>query len=169
MFRERRRRMQAASRKAKVQLHEIKQAYAFNPTLTNDHCISANGSSDVNQSVHNENTDSLPEKVQNNSSEFASNDFWNFVNEGAVEFSLESEEEESPQVLVKDLAVWQTENAIPKRSMTKLLRILRKHGLNVPADARTVLQTPPSGTIAIHPKSGEQRWKLHYFFFLTGR
>jgi hypothetical protein len=45
--------------------------------------------------------------------------------------------------LIEDLSGWATRNGCTRSALNDLLFILRKQGLRVPKDARTLLQTPP--------------------------
>ena len=81
---------------------------------------------------------------------------WELVDEiGNIVLDDESDYADLKDSLVEDLAIWQSENNVSKRSFTKLLKLLRKHDINVPADADTVLKTPRSGEILIQEKSGK--------------
>lgn len=44
--------------------------------------------------------------------------------------------------LINDIRIWVTENNISHSAVNNLLKILVKHGHNLPTDARTLLQTP---------------------------
>lgn len=61
-------------------------------------------------------------------------------------------EPDNNELLKTDLAEWAVDGNIALTSVTKLLGILRKHKLEVPAQAVTLLQTPR--TINIIEKSG---------------
>ena len=51
-----------------------------------------------------------------------------------------------------DLAEWAVSENVPRNSITKLLKILRKHNMEVPAQASTLLQKPRN--LKIQRKSG---------------
>ncbi|KAL7388997.1 hypothetical protein ABVT39_024663 [Epinephelus coioides] len=57
-----------------------------------------------------------------------------------VEVELATEDKQPN--LRKDLASWATSTKQAHNSVNELLNILRKHGRNLPKDARTLLQTP---------------------------
>lgn len=80
---------------------------------------------------------------------------WDIVDRlaGLFEYS-DSEEEDHSHTLRDRLADWATQCSIALSSVTKLLHIMREENLDVPADARTLLKTPRSGTIDVSAKSG---------------
>ena len=92
-----------------------------------------------------------PKHSKTHSDEF----LWDVIDNGScVTFGESDSEQDIPGSLTNDLAQWQSDNAIPKKSLTKLLKILRRHNIDVPSDADTVLRTPQSGTLEILSKSG---------------
>jgi hypothetical protein len=66
---------------------------------------------------------------------------------GSTSSSLSSESESDvgdvPDV-VGDLSKWATKSGCTRSALNDLLAVLRKHGLRVPRDSRTLLQTPRS-------------------------
>ncbi|KAF4099034.1 hypothetical protein G5714_021064 [Onychostoma macrolepis] len=56
--------------------------------------------------------------------------------------------------LEKKLSEWAMKFNISLTSLTHLLKILREHDIDVPADGRTLLKTPRSGSLTITEKSG---------------
>ena len=66
--------------------------------------------------------------------------------DGSLSSSLEEKDEnasqDSSQELEIDLAVWATKNKCTRSALNELLAILRKQGLRLPKDARTLLRTP---------------------------
>lgn len=77
----------------------------------------------------------------------SNNDWWNSSDDE------ETAQESEAELLQKELAQWATEGNIPLTSVTKLLHILHKHGMKVPKQASTLLQTPRN--IAVHKMSGK--------------
>lgn len=62
-------------------------------------------------------------------------------------FSSESEchsDADNVPDVVGDLSKWATQSGCSRSSLNDLLTVLRKHGLRVPRDSRTLLQTPRS-------------------------
>jgi hypothetical protein len=76
---------------------------------------------------------------------------------------VDSEEEEESQPFSAELASWATESHCTRANLNKLLVILRKQGLPLPKDARTLLQTPR--TVEALEKCGGQ---YVYFAVETG-
>ena len=64
------------------------------------------------------------------------------------------ENENLRPTLVHLLSQWAVEYNITLSALTKLLKILRDHNVDVPADGRTLLKTPRSGSITVTEKSG---------------
>lgn len=67
---------------------------------------------------------------------------------------LESDSEEEGSSLRDDLAAWAIGNQVPITTCSKLLKILHRHNIDVPTDARTLAGTPRWGEVAIGHKSG---------------
>ena len=76
----------------------------------------------------------------------------NSVFEDEFSSNDESEGSEKSQSLQRDLADWAKSANIPLISVTKLLGILQKHNMQVPAQGVTLLQTPR--TVDVQNKSG---------------
>ncbi|KAK9966335.1 hypothetical protein ABG768_003453 [Culter alburnus] len=68
--------------------------------------------------------------------------------------------------LEKKLSEWAMKFNISMTSLTHLLKILKEHDIDVPADGRTLLKTPRSGSLRITEKSGG---KYTYFGLKEGR
>ena len=80
--------------------------------------------------------------------------------EKVFEDSVDNQEERDAN-FTEDLAKWYLECHIPMRSLTKLLKIIKKNNVaNVPTDARTIVNTPRTGDLEISTKSGGS-----YIFF----
>ena len=80
--------------------------------------------------------------------------------EKVFEDSVDNQEERDAN-FTEDLAKWYLECHIPIRSLTKLLKIIKKNNVaNVPTDARTIVNTPRTGDLEISTKSGGS-----YIFF----
>ncbi|CAC5400720.1 unnamed protein product [Mytilus coruscus] len=80
----------------------------------------------------------------------ATSDFGNFSESETCssiddnsEYDSDRVEEQVPDV-VADLAGWATQSKCTRSSLNELLEILRKQGLRLPKDSRTLLQTPRS-------------------------
>ena len=56
--------------------------------------------------------------------------------------------------LEKKLSEWAMKFNISMTSLTHLLKILKEHDIDVPADGRTLLKTSRSGSLRITEKSG---------------
>ncbi|XP_048033660.1 uncharacterized protein LOC125259781 [Megalobrama amblycephala] len=67
--------------------------------------------------------------------------------------------------LEKKLSEWAMKFNISMTSLTHLLKILKEHDIDVPADGRTLLKTPRSGSLRITEKSGG---KYTYFGLKEG-
>ncbi|RXN19315.1 transposase domain-containing protein [Labeo rohita] len=67
--------------------------------------------------------------------------------------------------LEKKLSEWAMKFNISMTSLTHLLKILKEHDIDVPADGRTLLKTPCSGSLRITEKSGG---KYTYFGLKEG-
>ncbi len=68
--------------------------------------------------------------------------------------NVESDSEPEGSSLRDDLARWVIENQVPLTTCSKLLKILHRHDIDVPIDARTLAGTPRWGEVAICDKSG---------------
>ena len=83
-------------------------------------------------------------------------DFWksiDYQNELRVD-SYDDEETESEVPIADLLAEWHINYNISLTATGALLKILKAAGNDVPLDARTLLQTPRSGTLSVLKKSG---------------
>ena len=64
----------------------------------------------------------------------------------------EVEDEQAESNLVCELASWAAKSGCSRDAMNDLLHLLREQGLNLPADCRTLMKTPP--TVEIVEKCG---------------
>jgi hypothetical protein len=60
--------------------------------------------------------------------------------------------------LVTELAQWHNECVVSMNSTTKLLKVLRRHAVDVPADARTLLSTPKEGAAIVNLGGGQYKY-----------
>lgn len=77
-----------------------------------------------------------------NSSEFENSESDNSESDREIsESEVESETSESENIGA-DIAAWSAKNKCTRTALGELLRVLRRHGHQLPKDARTLLQTP---------------------------
>jgi hypothetical protein len=88
-------------------------------------------------------------------------DIWHTINEDEQSYPYFSDDQESEDNidLRTDLAEWATAGNEPHTQVNKLLKILQKQHLDVPACATTLLQTPRN--IKVLKKSG------YYFIYFV--
>jgi hypothetical protein len=71
--------------------------------------------------------------------------------------SSDEDDIEQPR-LVSELAQWHNECVVSLNSTTKLLKVLRRHAVDVPADARTLLSTPKGGAAVLNLAGGQYKY-----------
>ena len=83
-------------------------------------------------------------------------DFWKSIDyQNELNVESNDDEETEPEVPLADLlAEWHISHNISLTATGALLKILKAAGNDVPLDARTLLQTPRSGTLSVVTKSG---------------
>ena len=107
---------------------------------------------------HFRSTDESFSDPQNLESTEDASQFWKTVNEQLEERRALSDSESeyqkdtTLQLLKNQLAEWAISGNIPLMSVTKLLGILRNYGIDLPAQATTLLKTPKN--ITVSKKSG---------------
>lgn len=99
-----------------------------------------------------------PENVSDTESNFSDHSYENnpvfeseedVGNRASISLSFSSESEcqsdaDNVPDVVGDLSKWATQSGCSRSALNDLLTVLRKHGLRVPRDSRTLLQTPRS-------------------------
>jgi hypothetical protein len=73
-------------------------------------------------------------------------------------FEAEYDKFTEREKLCKELADWSISHNIANKSLTSLLKILHKHGLDVPLQGQTLVQTPKN--IALEKKSGGEYYNF---------
>ena len=91
-----------------------------------------------------------PELISSGQDSDAEN--WERVN--LLNSNISSEDSEDELSLVDGLRDWALRNNVPNRTHTDLLKCLRQHGVDVPKDARTLMQTPRETSSTVCKKSG---------------
>ncbi|XP_016092861.1 uncharacterized protein [Sinocyclocheilus grahami] len=80
----------------------------------------------------------------------------------------DTDSELHPSSLNDDLATWATEHKITHVALNSLLNILRKHDLNLPKDARTLLGTVRSNRTEVQNKAGGQYYHFGLLESISG-
>lgn len=80
----------------------------------------------------------------------------------------DTDSELHPSSLNDDLATWATEHQITHVALNSLLNILRKHDLNLPKDARTLLGTVHSNRTEVQNKAGGQYYHFGLLESISG-
>jgi len=95
------------------------------------------------------------EEANNHGTDTASDtdDIWGIINEcndDIIDSEVDEENENKAYSYIKeDIASWANRNLITHSALDDLLKILKRHGHDLPATARTLLQTPKNITMQI--------------------